>query len=373
MAFLLGQWLGDLRPEYEASALLGIEAYKGRVFGRVLLQEKHAEGGLAYTVLLSISADALETNFTGTIESVYDFVERRPHPADAASDIVKNANLPAQVSGTLQLRNDGLHVSWKGSNGNDGRFVLRSISAPEKSSLSANAVTWEQFKTQVAMLDRDEWIFRGQPSPWPLRTSYHRSGRNDLVAYASRDVNDIERVLAAYTNHWLDPSNPKMHAALLVLAQHHGYPTPLLDWTRSPYIAAYFAARASSTPGKAEGGRIFALNRAIWTARTRQAGSIEEPHPAVTVLDVVPYLNPRASQQQAVTTLSNVDDIETFIRNFSGLSSEEIFRWWDLPIGSEEAILSDLEWMGITEAQLFPGLDGSFRTLARRHFRPPNV
>lgn len=233
-------------------------------------------------------------------------------------------------------------------------------------------MTGKGFKNFVAKnyIRNNSIIFRGQPdNTYKLRTSFHRCDRNNLLQYLQADVPTLRHEVNAVSSFYYRHDDAEHLGALLSLAQHHGYPTPLLDWTSSPYIAAFFAFTESSNKDrKAKPVRIFVLNMHNWPSEPTPK-IIYDPLPSITLHRFSAHNNPRFVPQQSIASFSNVDDMESFIRDHEKSTSRKHLSIIDIPGTERQTVLDELRLMGITAGSLFPGLDGVCRSLRERDFQ----
>jgi FRG domain len=302
-------------------------------------------------------------------------------PMDARGTILTHEKLsamlptgmafPATADVRLELQDSALTVQWTTPVGSFGRAIATRTRAAEESELLPRSLrNWTAFKTYVNGLERQRYVFRGQEdNRWRLRSSFFRTKRANMERFVTKDIAALQKALSAITRYAFDLRNPIHYAAFINLAQHHGYPTPLLDWTWSPYVAAFFAYRKLRSGGVRRGAkvRILKFDMREWN-RVLQIDKIFPTQPHVSVLDAVAFDNPRVIPQQAIAMMSNVDDIEAHIRLIEGKTKHVYVEAIDLPGRDRQGVIDELALMGITAGSLFPGLDGACESLREQNF-----
>lgn len=281
---------------------------------------------------------------------------------------------PPETDITIDLVGDSLNVQWRTAIGTQGQAALGRSDATKESELipRTDVTSWQDFKSFVGTLEHRRHIFRGQKHPHRLRTTFHRTGRACIPRYQDEDINTLHRYLCSRIP-LFDFGNPDQYGAFFSLAQHHGYPTPLLDWTYSPYVAAFFAYRRYSnaearnaSPDKKV--RIFIFNQHEWRQKIPQQAKLTWCKPHFSVMEFMALGNDRLVPQQSVFTITNVDDIETHIQAAAAKEKASFLEVADLPLNQRPVVMRELSVMGITAGSLFPGLDGMCEELKERSF-----
>ncbi|HVF96149.1 MAG TPA: FRG domain-containing protein [Flavisolibacter sp.] len=90
----------------------------------------------------------------------------------------------------------------------------------------------------------ENWAFRGQANAnWILNNAIERT---DFIGFSKEiESHFVAEFQRGARNYLSKDETPQHLIEWVALMQHHGAPTRLLDLTKSPYIAAYFAFEIS--------------------------------------------------------------------------------------------------------------------------------
>jgi hypothetical protein len=222
--------------------------------------------------------------------------------------------------------------------------------------------SWDEYADKIVQCEG--WAFRGHAdSTWHLRSTLGRYLNAYVKEQHWKDQEERIKRIFQRKGHLFLTHIPERSDTFqwLALMQHHGAPTRLLDFTWSPYVAAFFALEDTKTHG------------AVWAVNPKKLVNVTEKlndflgdfEPGAIGIGEPFVMNSRLIAQSGtfIVTKQIGDPIEEIVALYP--TPEDTLVKFELPAERVRSSgMRALFMMNITNATLFPGLDGLARSLA---------
>jgi hypothetical protein len=227
--------------------------------------------------------------------------------------------------------------------------------------------SWDEFTAFVnSNLKYRQYIWRGQlDSSWLLEPTLDRILRKIDKIGENKIINDhLKRFkFAIRGRRGTNPPHLESDNEWWALGQHNGLSTPLLDWSKSPFVAAFFAFN-SSINSSTGNHAVYGISQTTfeWMSnKIRKDHKSDSRAPIIEFIEPLSDENARLVNQGGLFTRSPAGvDIESWMRtNFK--KDDDKIRMWKLlfPETERNVILQSLNRMNINYASLFPDIYGA--------------
>lgn len=249
-------------------------------------------------------------------------------------------------------------------------------------SLSSFFAQWNELKQKKRPMTVSTPVFRGQSNAsWKLQTTLERFTNRAFSTFDYyQTISQVKPAVVSITEkEWKLPEFEKdmeeeiptvpIGYEFMVYLRHHGFPSPLLDWTRSPYVAAFFAFRSPQVP---KDGRVAIYSYVDWCGEPKgsMAGS-----PIVHGLG--PYVETHkrhyAQQCEYTVCVKEVREEPVYCSHESAFtdnrSDQGELKKFTLPVSERRKALKQLHRMNVTAFSLFGSEESLMETLAYQEIK----